>query len=38
MIPLTGTTSAEHMRDDLSAIDIELSAEERQSIESVAVV
>jgi len=37
MIPLTGTTSAEHMRDDLSALDCELSAEERESIESAAL-
>ena len=38
MIPLTGTTSAEHMRNDLCVFDCELSAEERANIESVAVL
>lgn len=38
MLPLTGTTSGQHMRLDLDAFDFELSQEERESIESMADV
>lgn len=33
MLPLTGTTDPEHMREDLAALDFELSAEDVQMIE-----
>ena len=33
MMPLTGTTNAEHMRDDLGALDFRLEAEEIERIE-----
>ncbi len=35
MIPLTGTTDPEHMRQDLGVYDFELSDEEVQSIEGI---
>ena len=37
MIPLTGTTSAEHMRGDLQVFQLELAAEDVASMESLAV-
>ena len=37
MLPLTGTSNAQHMRDDLSVFDFELDAEEVNRIEGVAV-
>jgi len=37
MLPLTGTTSAQHMRDDLEAERLELTPEEIRSIETVAL-
>ena len=36
MIPLTGTSSAEHMRQDLAGSDLKLPAELVQAIESIA--
>ena len=36
MIPLTGTTKVEHMREDLGALDFHLGAQELETIESVA--
>ncbi len=33
MMPLTGTTNAEHMRDDLAALDFRLEADEIERIE-----
>ena len=36
MVPLTGTTSEQHMREDLSVYEIELSADEVGLIESIA--
>lgn len=33
ILPLTGTTDEVHMREDLEAVGLELSAEERQAIE-----
>jgi diketogulonate reductase-like aldo/keto reductase len=36
MLPLTGTTDARHMREDLAAAGIELSAEDVAAIETVA--
>jgi diketogulonate reductase-like aldo/keto reductase len=36
MLPLTGTTSAEHMREDLAAADFELPAEDVQRMERIA--
>ena len=36
MIPLTGTTKAQHMRDDLAAFDFRLEPEEIERIESLA--
>ena len=35
ILPLTGTSSADHMRDDLAAIQISLDPEEVRSIENV---
>ena len=35
MVPLTGTTSLEHMKQDLTVSDIELTAEEVKLIESI---
>jgi diketogulonate reductase-like aldo/keto reductase len=37
MLPLTGTSSAEHMRQDLASREIQLSAEEVQAIETLAI-
>ena len=37
MLPLTGTTDPEHMREDLAAPGIELTAEEIATIERIAV-
>jgi diketogulonate reductase-like aldo/keto reductase len=36
MLPLTGTTSAEHMREDLRVLDVKLQEEEIARIESLA--
>ena len=36
MIPLTGTSDSQHMRQDLEVFDFELSTEERAAIEQVA--
>ena len=36
MLPLTGTSSAEHMKGDLASRDLLLSADEVQTIESLA--
>lgn len=36
MLPLTGTTSREHMREDLACFDFELSDEEIDTVETVA--
>jgi diketogulonate reductase-like aldo/keto reductase len=36
MLPLTGTSNPEHMKQDLASRDLELSAEEVQAIESLA--
>jgi diketogulonate reductase-like aldo/keto reductase len=36
MLPLTGTSDAEHMRQDLSSVDLTLSSEAMQKIESIA--
>lgn len=36
MLPLTGTSSAEHMRQDLISLTLELSENEIQTIESIA--
>ena len=35
MLPLTGTSSAEHMRQDLASRDLPLSADEVRAIESL---
>jgi diketogulonate reductase-like aldo/keto reductase len=37
MIPLTGTTNAEHMREDLGVFDFRLDADDVQRIEVIAV-
>jgi len=37
ILPLTGTSNAEHMKQDLASRDLELSAEEVRTIEFVAV-
>lgn len=37
MLPLTGTTNAEHMREDLAATEFELTAEELRRIERIAL-
>jgi diketogulonate reductase-like aldo/keto reductase len=37
MLPLTGTSNAEHMQKDLASRDVEMSAEEVKAIESLAV-
>ena len=37
MLPLTGTTSAQHMKEDLQAERLELSAEELRQIETIAI-
>jgi diketogulonate reductase-like aldo/keto reductase len=36
MLPLTGTTDAAHMREDLASDDFALSAEDVARIESIA--
>ena len=36
MLPLTGTSAPEHMKQDLAARALELSAEEVRAIESLA--
>jgi diketogulonate reductase-like aldo/keto reductase len=36
MLPLTGTTDAAHMREDLAALDMELSSEDVETIERIA--
>ena len=36
MLPLTGTTDAEHMRQDLASLDLALPADVVSSIESIA--
>jgi diketogulonate reductase-like aldo/keto reductase len=35
MVPLTGTTSFEHMKQDLKVYDFELTADEVRLIESI---
>ena len=37
MLPLTGTTSAQHMKEDLNSYRFDLSAEELQQIETIAL-
>jgi aryl-alcohol dehydrogenase-like predicted oxidoreductase len=38
MIPLTGTTNEQHMKDDLAVLDkFELSAEDLNKIELIAI-
>jgi diketogulonate reductase-like aldo/keto reductase len=37
MLPLTGTTDPEHMREDLGAFDFQLSAEDVSTIERIAL-
>jgi diketogulonate reductase-like aldo/keto reductase len=37
MMPLTGTTSADHMRADLEVFDFRLEPEEVERVEHVAV-
>ena len=37
MIPLTGTTSADHMREDLGAFDFRLAPEEVERVEGLAL-
>jgi diketogulonate reductase-like aldo/keto reductase len=36
ILPLTGTSSAEHMRQDLASLDLELPSEAVRAIESIA--
>jgi aryl-alcohol dehydrogenase-like predicted oxidoreductase len=36
MLPLTGTTDAQHMKQDLASRDLALSADEVRAIESLA--
>ena len=36
MLPLTGTTSEAHMRDDLAALDFELSEDDALAVERCA--
>jgi diketogulonate reductase-like aldo/keto reductase len=36
MLPLTGTSNAEHMKQDLASRDLALSADEVRAIESLA--
>jgi diketogulonate reductase-like aldo/keto reductase len=38
IVPLTGTKSESHMREDLAIFDFELTAAERQAIEGLLVV
>jgi diketogulonate reductase-like aldo/keto reductase len=37
MIPLTGTTNADHMAQDLTCYEFELSSEEVDRIENIAI-
>jgi diketogulonate reductase-like aldo/keto reductase len=37
ILPLTGTTSQQHMKEDLQAESLELSSEEMQRIETIAL-
>jgi diketogulonate reductase-like aldo/keto reductase len=37
MLPLTGTTSQQHMKEDLQAEQLALSIEEIQRIETIAI-
>jgi diketogulonate reductase-like aldo/keto reductase len=37
ILPLTGTTSEQHMKEDLSVVNLELSPEETRVIEAIAV-
>jgi len=37
MLPLTGTTNSQHMKDDLRAHELKLSPEELSLIESIAI-
>jgi diketogulonate reductase-like aldo/keto reductase len=37
MVPLTGTSSEQHMKEDLASAEVELSGEEVRAIETVAV-
>jgi diketogulonate reductase-like aldo/keto reductase len=37
MLPLTGTTDAAHMREDLAALEMELSTEDVETIERIAI-
>jgi aryl-alcohol dehydrogenase-like predicted oxidoreductase len=37
MLPLTGTTSAQHMKEDLAAEQVSLLADEIDLIESIAL-
>jgi len=36
MLPLTGTSNAEHMKQDLASRDLSLAADEVRAIESLA--
>jgi aryl-alcohol dehydrogenase-like predicted oxidoreductase len=36
MLPLTGTSDAEHMRQDLASLTLQLSPDEVRAIESLA--
>lgn len=36
MLPLTGTSSEQHMRDDLAAVDLSLTESEVHAIETIA--
>jgi diketogulonate reductase-like aldo/keto reductase len=36
MLPLTGTSNPDHMKQDLASGDVEISAEEVKAIESLA--
>ena len=37
MVPLTGTSDEQHMREDLAAFDFELSEQDVRTIERIAV-
>jgi diketogulonate reductase-like aldo/keto reductase len=37
ILPLTGTTSERHMKEDLSVVNFELSPEETRLIETIAL-
>jgi aryl-alcohol dehydrogenase-like predicted oxidoreductase len=36
MVPLTGTTSAAHMRDDLASLDLELGPDDMATLDRCA--